>query len=196
MSQPVVVGWGCVVKIVKTEAAILAGGCFWGMQDLLCRIPAVVSTRVGYTGGDVSHPTYHSHGTHAEAIEIVFVPELLSYRQILEFFFRIHDPTTPNRQGADIGTRYRSAIFYASQTQRRIAEATIRELDGSGLMPGRIVTSVEPARTFWEAEAEHQAYFERHPEQRACNHIRPSTRPAGDCAVAVEPEPLGLAART
>jgi peptide-methionine (S)-S-oxide reductase len=196
MSQPVVVGWGCVLMIVKTEVAILAGGCFWGMQELLRRIPTVVSTRVGYTGGDISHPTYHDHGTHAEAIEIVFDPELLSYRHILEFFFRIHDPTTLNRQGADIGTRYRSAIFYASQAQRRIAEATIRELDASRLLPSRIVTSVEPARTFWEAEAEHQAYFERHPEQRACNHIRPSTMPACDRALTVEPDSLGFSART
>jgi len=181
--------------IVKTEAAILAGGCFWGMQELLRRIPTVVSTRVGYTGGDIAHPTYHDPGTHAEAIEIVFDPELLSYRKILEFFFRIHDPTTFNRQGADIGMRYRSAIFYASQTQRHIAEDTIRELDASGLLPGRVVTSIEPARTFWEAEAEHQAYFERHPERRACNHIRPSTMPAFDRAVPVEPSPLRHSAR-
>ena len=166
--------------IVKTEAAILAGGCFWGMQDLLRRIPTVVSTRVGYTGGDVPNPTYHDHGTHAEAIEIVFDPELLSYRSILEFFFRIHDPTTLNRQGADIGTRYRSAIFYLDQTQRRIAEATVSELDGSGLFPGRVVTTVEPAGFFWEAEPEHQAYFERHPERRACRHLRPSSMPACD----------------
>jgi len=166
--------------IVKTEAAILAGGCFWGMQDLLRRIPTIVSTRVGYTGGDLPRPTYHDHGTHAEAIEIVFDPELLSYRKILEFFFRIHDPTSLNRQGTDVGTRYRSAIFYLDQTQRRIAEATISELDRSGLLTGTVVTTVEPAGPFWEAEPEHQAYFERHPEQRACNHLRPSMMPACD----------------
>jgi len=193
MSLPVVVGWGWVLMIVKTEAAILAGGCFWGMQDLLRRIPTVVSTRVGYTGGDVPNPTYDDHGTHAEAIEIVFDPELLSYRHILEFFFRIHDPTTLNRQGADIGTRYRSAIFYLNQTQRRIAEATVSELDASGLLPGRVVTTVEPAGPFWEAEPVHQAYFERHPERRACNHIRPSTMPACDRPVSQQAsDPLGF----
>ena len=192
MSLPVVVGGGWVVMIVKTEAAILAGGCFWGMQDLLRRIPTVLSTRVGYTGGDVPNPTYDDHGTHAEAIEIVFDPELLSYRQILEFFFRIHDPTTLNRQGADIGTRYRSAIFYLDQTQRRIAEATVSELDNSGLLPGRVVTTVEPAGQFWEAEPEHQAYFERHPERRACNHIRPSTMPACDRPLSQASDPLGF----
>ncbi|QGW65091.1 peptide-methionine (S)-S-oxide reductase MsrA [Lysobacter soli] len=166
--------------IAKTEAAILAGGCFWGMQELLRRIPTVVSTRVGYTGGDLACPTYEDHGTHAEAIEIVFDPELLSYKQILEFFFRIHDPTSLNRQGANIGTRYRSAIFYLTAVQRRIAEAAVSELDSSGLLTGRVVTTVEPAGPFWEAEPEHQAYFERHPEQRACNHIRPSTMSACD----------------
>ncbi|MGO4221740.1 peptide-methionine (S)-S-oxide reductase MsrA [Lysobacter sp. TAF61] len=160
----------------ETEAAILAGGCFWGMQDLLRRIPTVSSTRVGYTGGDVQRPTYESHGTHAEAIEIVFDPKLLSYRQILEFFFRIHDPTTRNRQGSNIGTRYRSAIFYLSQAQRHTAEATIVDLDASGVLPGPVVTTIEPAGQFWEAEAEHQDYLERHPAARACRHIRPGWR--------------------
>lgn len=195
MSGPVVVGRGCVLMIVKTEAAILAGGCFWGMQDLLRRIPTVVSTRVGYTGGDLPHPTYHHHGTHAEAIEIVFDPELLSYRKILEFFFRIHDPTTLNRQGADIGTRYRSAIFYIDDTQRRIAEAAVSELDDSGLLSGRVVTTVEPAGRFWEAEPEHQAYFERYPERRACNHLRPSAMRACDRPLSPDIQRSGNAAK-
>ena len=159
--------------VIRTEAAILSGGCFWGMQDLLRRVPTVMSTRVGYTGGDVANPTYQDHGTHAEAIEIVFDPGLLSFRHILEFFFRIHDPTTPNRQGSDIGTRYRSAIFYLSEEQRRIAHAMIADLEASGVLPGKVVTAVEPAGRFWEAEPEHQDYFERHPEQVACGHIRP-----------------------
>ncbi|HEY5804810.1 MAG TPA: peptide-methionine (S)-S-oxide reductase MsrA [Lysobacter sp.] len=162
--------------IIKAETAILAGGCFWGMQDLLRRVPTVLSTRVGYTGGDVPGPTYGRHGSHAEAIEIVFDPGLLSYRHILEFFFQIHDPTASNRQGSNIGTRYRSAIFYLSEAQRRIAEATISDLEASGLLPGRVVTSVEPAGQFWEAESEHQDYFERHPDQIACRHIRPGLR--------------------
>ncbi|MGO4222891.1 peptide-methionine (S)-S-oxide reductase MsrA [Lysobacter sp. TAF61] len=157
---------------IEVETAILAGGCFWGMQDLLRRIPTVLSTRVGYTGGDVSGPTYDNHGTHAEAIEIVFDPGLLSYRHILEFFFQIHDPTSMNRQGSDTGTRYRSAIFYLSQAQKLAAEATIADLEASGLLPGKVVTSVEPAGTFWEAESVHQDYLERS-QQLACRRIRP-----------------------
>ena len=159
--------------IIKAEVAILAGGCFWGMQDLLRRVPTVMSTRVGYTGGDVPNPTYDFHGTHAEAIEIVFDPRLLSYRHILEFFFQIHDPASNDRQRNNLGTRYRSAIFYLSQAQRRTAEATIADLEASGLLPGKVVTVIEPAGRFWEAEAEHQDYFERHPKQLACSHIRP-----------------------
>jgi peptide-methionine (S)-S-oxide reductase len=162
--------------IVKAESAILAGGCFWSMQDLLRRIPTVVSTRVGYTGDDMPNPTYDSHGAHAEAIEIVFDPGLLSYRHILEFFFQIHDPTTRNRQGSNIGTRYRSAIFYLSDAQRCTAEGTIADLEASGVFPGKVVTAIEPAGPFWAAEPEHQGYFERHPKQLACGHIRPGMR--------------------
>ncbi len=156
------------------ETAILAGGCFWGMQDLMRTLPGVVSTRVGYTGGDVPNATYRSHGSHAEAIEVVFDPERLSYRDLLEFFFQIHDPTTKNRQGNDLGTSYRSAIFYASDEQRKVAEATIAEVDNSGLWPGRVVTEVTPAGPFWEAEPEHQDYLERYPEGYTCHFVRPA----------------------
>ncbi len=162
--------------VIESEAAILAGGCFWGMQDLLRRVPTVISTRVGYTGGDVPNPTYDWHGTHAEAIEIVFDPRLLSYRHILEFFFQIHDPTTRDRQGNNIGTKYRSAIFYRSEAQRRTAEATIADLEASGLLPGKVLTSIEPAGHFWEAESDQQDYLERHPEQLECRHLRPGWR--------------------
>ncbi len=156
------------------ETAVLAGGCFWGMQDLMRTLPGVVSTRVGYTGGDVPNATYRSHGSHAEAIEVVFDPERLSYRDLLEFFFQIHDPTTKNRQGNDLGTSYRSAIFYASDEQRKVAEATIAEVDNSGLWPGRVVTEVTPAGPFWEAEPEHQDYLERYPEGYTCHFVRPA----------------------
>src|SRR5262250_1303155 len=137
------------------ERAILAGGCFWGMQDLIRSYPGVVSTRVGYSGGDVRNATYRNHGTHAEAIEVIFDPQKISYRQLLEFFFQIHDPTTLHRQGNDRGTSYRSAIFYTSDEQRRIAEDTIADVDASGLWPGKVVTEVVPVREFWEAEREH-----------------------------------------
>src|SRR6201996_9121221 len=147
----------------STEHAILAGGCFWGMQDLLRRYPGVISTRVGYTGGDVLNATYRNHGTHAEAIEIVFDPRIISYRRLLEFFFQIHNPTTLNRQGNDRGTSYRSAIFYTSEEQKRIANDTIADADASGLWPGKVVTEVTPAGDFWEAEPEHQDYLERIP---------------------------------
>ncbi|HZX76192.1 peptide-methionine (S)-S-oxide reductase MsrA [Lysobacter sp.] len=157
----------------KTETAILAGGCFWGMQDLLRRYPGVISTRVGYSGGDVPNATYRNHGTHAEAIEIVFDPEQISYRKILEFFFQIHDPTTKNRQGNDLGTSYRSAIFYANEAQKREAERTIADVDASGLWPGKVVTEVAPVGPFWEAEPEHQDYLERYPEGYTCHFIRP-----------------------
>ena len=143
---------------MKTERAVLAGGCFWGMQDLIRRRDGVISTRVGYTGGDVPHATYRNHAGHAEAIEIVFDPSKVTYRELLEFFFQIHDPTTLNRQGNDIGTSYRSAIFYTSEEQKRIAEDTIADVDASGLWPGKVVTGVVPAREFWEAEPEHQDY--------------------------------------
>ena len=156
------------------EKAIFAGGCFWGMQDLFRRQPGVLATRVGYTGGDVSNATYRDHGTHAEAIEIVFDPEQTSYRKLLEFLFQIHDPTTLNRQGNDVGTSYRSAIFTVDDEQRRIAEETIAEVDASGLWPGKIVTEVAPAGPFWEAEPEHQDYLERYPNGYTCHFVRPA----------------------
>jgi peptide-methionine (S)-S-oxide reductase len=157
----------------STERAVLAGGCFWGMQDLIRRQPGVISTRVGYTGGNVANATYYNHGGHAEAIEITFDPERTSYRDILEFFFQIHDPTTRNRQGNDIGTSYRSAIFYTSEAQKETAEETIMEVDASGLWPGKVVTEVTPAGDFWEAEPEHQDYLERIPNGYTCHYIRP-----------------------
>ena len=158
---------------MTTEKAILAGGCFWGMQDLIRKRPGVVSTRVGYTGGDVPNATYRNHGTHAEAIEIEFDPEKVSYRDLLEFFFQIHDPSTKNRQGNDVGTSYRSAIYYESAEQRRVAEDTIADVDASGLWPGKVVTEVEPAGPFWEAEPEHQDYLERMPWGYTCHFARP-----------------------
>jgi len=160
----------------QTETALLAGGCFWGMQDLLRRYPGVVSTRVGYSGGDVPNATYRNHGTHAEAIEIVFDPSQISYRQILEFFFQIHDPTTKNRQGNDIGMSYRSAIFYLSDTQKRVAENTIADVNASDLWPGKVVTEVVAAGPFWQAEPEHQDYLERYPNGYTCHFVRPRWR--------------------
>jgi peptide-methionine (S)-S-oxide reductase len=157
----------------QTETAILAGGCFWGMEDLLRRYPGVLSTRVGYTGGDVPNATYRNHGTHAEAIEIVFDPRQIGYRQILEFFFQIHDPTTKNRQGNDIGTSYRSAIFYLDDEQKQVAENTAADVDASDLWPGKVVTEIVPAGPFWEAELEHQDYLERYPNGYTCHFIRP-----------------------
>jgi peptide-methionine (S)-S-oxide reductase len=161
-------------KIMKpsTERAVLAGGCFWGMQHLLRRYPGIVSTRVGYTGGDVRNATYRNHGTHAEALEIIFDPAQISYRKILEFFFQIHDPTTRNRQGNDVGASYRSAIFYTSDEQKRTAEDTIADVDASGLWPGKVVTEVAPAGEFWEAEPEHQDYLERIPYGYNCHFVR------------------------
>jgi peptide-methionine (S)-S-oxide reductase len=156
-----------------TERAIFAGGCFWGMQDLLRRYPGVISTRVGYTGGDVPNATYRKHGTHAEAIEILFDPRTIIYRRLLEFFFQIHDPTTLNRQGNDVGASYRSAIFYTSEEQKRIADETIADVNYSGLWPGKVVTKVAPAGPFWEAEPEHQDYLERYPNGYTCHFIRP-----------------------
>jgi len=157
-----------------TERAVLAGGCFWGMQDLLRRYPGVISTRVGYSGGDVANATYRNHGTHAEAIEIVFDPARISYRKLLEFFFQIHDPTTLNRQGNDRGTSYRSAIFYTSDQQKQIAQETIADVDASGLWPGKVVTEMAPVSPFWEAEPEHQDYLERTPNGYTCHFIRPN----------------------
>ena len=160
----------------STERAVLAGGCFWGMQDLVRRQPGVISTRVGYSGGDVPNATYRNHGTHAEAIEIVFDPTKTSYRAILEFFFQIHDPTTRNRQGNDIGTSYRSAIYYASPEQKRVAEDAIADVEASKLWPGKVVTEVAPVGPFWEAEPEHQDYLERYPNGYTCHFIRTSWR--------------------
>jgi len=156
-----------------TERAVLAGGCFWGMQDLIRKYPGVISTRVGYSGGDVPNATYRNHGTHAEAIEIIFDPEKISYRQLLEFFFQIHDPTTRNRQGNDIGTSYRSAIFYTSEDQKRVALDTIADVEASRLWPGKVVTEVSAAGPFWQAEPEHQDYLERIPNGYTCHFVRP-----------------------
>jgi peptide-methionine (S)-S-oxide reductase len=156
-----------------TERAVLAGGCFWGMQDLIRRKPGVISTQVGYTGGNVPNATYRNHGTHAEAIEIIFDPAVITYRELLEFFFQIHDPTTPNRQGNDIGTSYRSAIFYTTEEQKRTAEDTIADVEASRLWPGKVVTEVAPAGPFWVAEPEHQDYLERIPNGYTCHFIRP-----------------------
>ncbi|HEY9239518.1 MAG TPA: peptide-methionine (S)-S-oxide reductase MsrA [Burkholderiaceae bacterium] len=158
---------------MSTERAILAGGCFWGMQDLIRRRPGVISTRVGYSGGDVPNATYRHHGTHAEAIEIVFDPARTSFREQLDFFFQIHDPTTPNRQGNDRGTSYRSAIFYTDEVQKRIALDTIADVEASGLWPGKVVTELAPAGPFWEAEPEHQDYLERTPNGYTCHFVRP-----------------------
>jgi peptide-methionine (S)-S-oxide reductase len=155
------------------ERAVLAGGCFWGMQDLIRRYDGVLSTRVGYSGGDVPNATYRNHGTHAEAIEIIFDPSRISYRKLLEFFFQIHDPTTLNRQGNDRGLSYRSAIFYESDAQKRVAEDTIADVNASGLWPGKVVTEVAPVGPFWQAEAEHQDYLERLPNGYTCHFIRP-----------------------
>ncbi len=155
------------------ERAVLAGGCFWGMQDLIRRLPGVVTTRVGYTGGDVPNATYRNHGTHAEAIEIVFDPAQIGFRTLLEFFFQIHDPTTPNRQGNDRGLSYRSAIYYLDETQKAVALDTIADVDASNLWPGKVVTEVAPAREFWEAEPEHQDYLERRPDGYTCHFLRP-----------------------
>ena len=159
---------------MSTETAILAGGCFWGMQDLIRREPGVVSTRVGYTGGDVANATYRNHGTHAEGIEIVFDPARTSYRRILELFFQIHDPTTKNRQGNDRGVSYRSAIYWLDEAQKRTAQETIADVDASGIWPGKVVTEVEKAGPFWEAEPEHQDYLERIPNGYTCHFPRPN----------------------
>lgn len=155
------------------ERALLAGGCFWGMQDLIRKQPGVLATRVGYTGGDMPNATYRNHGNHAESIEITFDPDVTSYRQMLEFFFQIHDPSTSNRQGNDRGTSYRSAIFFLNDQQKRIAEDTIADVDTSGLWPGKVVTEVVPAGDFWEAEPEHQDYLQHYPDGYTCHTIRP-----------------------
>jgi peptide-methionine (S)-S-oxide reductase len=158
----------------SNERAILAGGCFWGMQDLIRSFPGVITTRVGYTGGNIPNATYRNHDGHAEAIEIIFDPQQLTYRRLLEFFFQIHDPTTLNRQGNDTGTSYRSAIFFTTDEQKRIAEDTIADVNASELWPGKVVTEVAPAGEFWEAEPEHQDHLERIPNGYTCHFIRPN----------------------
>jgi peptide-methionine (S)-S-oxide reductase len=158
---------------MTVERAVLAGGCFWGMQDLIRRYPGVISTRVGYSGGDVPNATYEHHGSHAEAIEILFDPAKIAYRTLLEYFFQIHDPTTRNRQGNDFGSSYRSAIYYTTPEQHRVALDTIADVDASGLWPGKVVTEVEPAGDFWEAEPEHQDYLEHYPNGYTCHFPRP-----------------------
>ena len=158
---------------MTTERAILAGGCFWGMQDLIRRLPGVISTRVGYSGGDVPNATYRNHGTHAEAVEIVFDPSKISFRDLLEFFFQIHDPTTKNRQGNDVGMSYRSVILYVGDEQKKVAEDTIADVNASGLWPGKVVTELAPAGDFWEAEPEHQDYLLRNPFGYTCHFVRP-----------------------
>ena len=157
----------------RTETAILAGGCFWGMEELFRKQPGVLMTRVGYSGGDVPNATYRNHGTHAEAIEIVFDPDVTTYRDLLEFCFQIHDPTTRNRQGNDLGSSYRSAIYYASEEQKQVAQDTIADVDASGLWPGKVVTEVEPVGPFWEAEPEHQDYLQKYPQGYTCHFPRP-----------------------
>jgi peptide-methionine (S)-S-oxide reductase len=158
----------------SSERAVLAGGCFWGVQELVRKLPGVLSTRVGYTGGDVPNATYRNHGTHAEALEILFDPSRITYRDLLEFFFQIHDPTTLNRQGNDRGLSYRSAIYYTSDAQKRVAEDTIADVNASGIWPGKVVTEVEPASAFWEAEPEHQDYLQRIPNGYTCHFVRPN----------------------
>ncbi len=169
-----VAGWHPKRMGATNERAVLAGGCFWGMLDLIRRLPGVTSTRVGYSGGDVPNATYRNHGSHAEAIEIVFDPSQLSYRSLLEFFFQVHDPTTRNRQGNDVGTSYRSAIYYTSPEQKQVAQDTIADVDASGLWPGKVVTELEPVSDFWEAEPEHQDYLERIPNGYTCHFPRPN----------------------
>jgi peptide-methionine (S)-S-oxide reductase len=159
--------------MTNNKIAILAGGCFWGMEELFRRQPGVVSTRVGYTGGNNAHPTYRNHPGHAEALEIIYDPDETDYRALLEFFFQVHDPTTKNRQGNDVGTSYRSAIFYLDDEQRQIALRTISDIEDSGRWPGPVVTEVNPASEFWEAEPEHQDYLQRYPSGYTCHYIRP-----------------------
>jgi peptide-methionine (S)-S-oxide reductase len=173
--------------MATTERAILAGGCFWGAQDLLRKQPGIISSRVGYSGGDVPNATYRNHGTHAEAVEVIFDPDRISYRKILEFFFQIHDPSTLNRQGNDVGMSYRSAIFYTSDEQKQVAEDTIADVNASGIWPGKATTTVTPEGPFWEAEREHQDYLIKHPGGYTCHWVRPNwVLPKRPGAVAAE----------
>jgi len=177
---------------MTTEHAILAGGCFWGAQQLLRRRPGVISTRVGYSGDDSTpNATYRNHGDHAEAVEIEFDPSVISYRDILEFFFQIHDPSTKNRQGNDVGRSYRSAIFYENEEQKRVALDTIADVDASGLWPGKVVTEVEPAGDFWQAEEEHQDYLEKYPNGYTCHFVRPNWKLPHRDSVASAEQPVG-----
>ncbi len=157
----------------SSETAVLAGGCFWGVQELIRKMPGVISTRVGYSGGDVPNATYRNHGSHAEAVEIVFDPEQLSYRQLLEFFFQIHDPTTPNRQGNDRGPAYRSGLYVTNEAQHAVALDTIADVNASGLWPGKVTTEVKAAGPFWQAEPEHQDYLQHFPNGYTCHWVRP-----------------------
>lgn len=176
---------------MSTERAILAGGCFWGMEDLFRRLPGVEGTRVGYTGGDVPDATYRNHGTHAEAIEVLYDPAKTSYRALLEFFFQVHDPTTLNRQGNDVGTSYRSAIFYTTAEQQAVAVKTIDDVNASGIWPGTVVTTVEPAGDFWLAEPEHQDYLLRNPGGYTCHFPRADwVLPGDDQAAAKQAPPV------
>ncbi|MFF0147801.1 peptide-methionine (S)-S-oxide reductase [Amycolatopsis sulphurea] len=158
---------------MATEKALLAGGCFWGMEELFRHQPGVTATRVGYSGGDTPNATYRNHGSHAEAIEVTYDPERTDFRALLEFFFQVHDPSTKDRQGNDLGPSYRSAIFYTTEEQKKIAEDTIADVDASGLWPGKVVTELTPAGAFWEAEPEHQDYLQRYPRGYTCHFPRP-----------------------
>ena len=157
---------------MTTERAVLAGGCFWGMQDLIRKLPGILETRVGYTGGDIKNASYQNHGNHAEGIEIIFDNSVIEYRKILAFFFQIHDPTTEHRQGNDQGSEYRSAIYFTSDTQKAMAEKTINDVNNSGLWPGVVVTQLEPVGDFWLAEVEHQDYLQRVPYGYTCHFPR------------------------
>ncbi len=157
---------------MSEDRAVLAGGCFWGMEELIRKLPGVKSTRVGYTGGDVPNATYRNHGTHAEGLEVIYDPTQITYRRLLEVFFQIHDPTTLNRQGNDVGMSYRSAIYYADEDQKAVALDTIADVEASGLWPGKVVTEVEPVGDFWEAEPEHQDYLQRFPGGYTCHFPR------------------------
>ncbi len=158
---------------MENEKAVLAGGCFWGVEELIRQLNGVINTEVGYTGGEVPNATYRNHGSHAEGIEITFDPETISYRDLLMYFFKIHDPTTVNRQGNDRGTSYRSAIFYTDETQRDVAVELIEEMNASGIWPGKVATEVLPAGDFWNAESEHQDYLQKNPYGYTCHFERP-----------------------
>ena len=160
-------------RIESRDRTVLASGCFWGAQELLREKPGIISTRTGYSGGNTPNATYRNHGDHAESVEIVFDPDVISFRDLLEFFFQIHDPSTRDRQGNDVGRSYRSGIFYTSDEQKQVALDTIKDVDASGLWPGKVVTEVEPAGDFWEAEEDHQDYLQKYPAGYTCHYVRP-----------------------